>query len=153
MGAHGPQGSGDFAPRAAMLEQAAALYRKEFKPSAQLDKPYLMLALNVFAADTTAEAQRLFTSPQQQFVNLVRGVPGLLPAPVEDMDQIWQAHEKSYVEKALACSVIGNPAEVKQGILNFIATHQPDELMLTAMMHDPKARQHSFQIASELITG
>jgi luciferase family oxidoreductase group 1 len=139
-----------FAP--AMLEQAAALYRKEFKPSAQLDKPYLMLALNVFAADTTAEAQRLFTSPQQQFVNLVRGVPGLLPAPVEDMDQIWQAHEKSYVEKALACSVIGNPAQVKQGILNFIATHQPDELMLTAMMHDPKARQHSFQIASELIT-
>lgn len=140
-----------FAP--AMLEQAAALYRREFKPSAQLDKPYLMLALNVFAADTAAEAQRLFTSPQQQFVNLVRGVPGLLPAPVEDMDQIWQAHEKSYVEKALACSVIGNPAEVKQGILNFIATHQPDELMLTAMMHDPKARQYSFQIASELITG
>lgn len=138
-----------FAP--AMLEQAAALYRREFKPSAQLDKPYLMLALNVFAADTTAEAQRLFTSPQQQFVNLVRGVPGLLPAPVEDMDQIWQTHEKAYVEKALACSVIGDPAEVKQGILNFIATHQPDELMLTAMMHDPKARQKSFEIAAELI--
>ena len=139
-----------FAP--AMMEQAAALYRREFKPSAQLDKPYLMLALNLFAAETTAEAQRLFTSPQQQFVNLVRGVPGLLPAPVEDMDQIWQAHEKAYVEKALACSVIGNPAEVKQGILNFIEEHQPDELMLTAMMHDPKARQRSFQIAAELIS-
>jgi len=138
-----------FAP--AMMEQAAALYRREFKPSAQLDKPYLMLALNVFAADTTAEAHRLFTSPQQQFVNLVRGVPGLLPAPVGDMDQIWQAHEKAYVEKALSCSVIGNPAEVKQGILNFIEQHQPDELMLTAMMHDPKARQKSFQIAAELI--
>lgn len=138
-----------FAP--AMMEQAAALYRREFKPSAQLDKPYLMLALNVFAAETTAEAHRLFTSPQQQFVNLVRGVPGLLPAPVGDMDQIWQAHEKAYVEKALACSVIGNPAEVKQGILNFIAEHQPDELMLTAMMHDPKARQTSFKIAAELI--
>ena len=138
-----------FAP--AMMEQAGALYRREFKPSAQLDKPYLMLALNVFAAETTAEAHRLFTSPQQQFVNLVRGVPGLLPAPVGDMDQIWQTHEKAYVEKALACSVIGNPAEVKQGILNFIAEHQPDELMLTAMMHDPKARQTSFKIAAELI--
>jgi luciferase family oxidoreductase group 1 len=138
-----------FAP--AMMEQAAALYRREFKPSAQLDKPYLMLALNVFAAETTAEAHRLFTSPQQQFVNLVRGVPGLLPAPVGDIDQIWQTHEKAYVEKALACSVIGNPAEVKQGILNFIATHQPDELMLTAMMHDPKGRQKSFKIAAELI--
>ncbi|MDF3126447.1 LLM class flavin-dependent oxidoreductase [Rheinheimera sp. 1928-s] len=139
-----------FAP--AMMEQAAALYRREFKPSAQLDKPYLMLALNVFAAETTAEAQHLFTSPQQQFVNLVRGVPGLLPDPVEDMDQIWQAHEKAYVEKALACSVIGNPVEVKQGLLNFIEQHQPNELMLTSMMHDPKARQTSFRIAAELIS-
>ncbi len=138
-----------FAP--AMMEQAATLYRREFKPSAQLDKPYLMLALNVFAADTTAEAQRLFTSPQQQFVHLVRGTPGLLPAPVDTMDNIWQPHEKAYVEKALSCSVVGNAAEVKQGIRNFIATHQPDELMLTAMMHDPKARQKSFEIAAQLI--
>lgn len=138
-----------FAP--AMMEQAAALYRRNFKPSAQLDKPYLMLTLNVFAADTRAEAQRLFTSPQQQFVNLVRGTPGLLPAPVDDMDLLWQPHEKAYVETALACSVIGNPAEVKQGIMNFIATHQPDELMLTCMMHNPAARQHSFQIAAGLI--
>lgn len=138
-----------FAP--AMMSQAAALYRREFKPSAQLDKPYLMLALNVFAAETTAEARHLFTSPQQQFVNLVRGVPGLLPAPVGDMDQIWQAHEKAYVEKALSCSVIGNPAEVKRGILDFIAEHKPDELMLTSMMHEPKARQRSFEIAAELI--
>lgn len=138
-----------FAP--AMMFQAAALYRKEFKASAQLDKPYLMLALNLFAAETTAEARYLFTSPQQQFVNLVRGVPGLLPAPVDDMNQIWQAHEKAYVEKALACSVIGNPAEVKKGLLDFIEQTHPDELMLTSMMHDPKARQTSFRIASELI--
>jgi luciferase family oxidoreductase group 1 len=138
-----------FAP--AMMFQAAALYRKEFKASAQLDKPYLMLALNLFAAETTAEARHLFTSPQQQFVNLVRGVPGLLPAPVDDMNQIWQAHEKAYVEKALACSVIGNPAEVKKGLLDFIEQTRPDELMLTSMMHDPKARQTSFRIAAELI--
>ncbi|MDR7122558.1 LLM class flavin-dependent oxidoreductase [Rheinheimera soli] len=138
-----------FAP--AMMFQAAALYRKEFKASAQLDKPYLMLALNLFAAETTAEARYLFTSPQQQFVNLVRGVPGLLPAPVDDMNQIWQAHEKAYVEKALACSVIGNPAEVKKGLLDFIEQTRPDELMLTSMMHDPKARQTSFRIAAELI--
>ncbi len=137
-----------FAP--AMMVQAAALYRREFKPSAQLDKPYLMLALNVFAAETTDQAKFLFTTPQQQFVNLVRGVPGLLPAPVDDMTPLWQSHEKAYVEKALACSVIGNPAEVKQGMLNFIAEHKPDELMLTAMMHDPIARQYSFKIAAEL---
>ncbi|MCA1928374.1 LLM class flavin-dependent oxidoreductase, partial [Rheinheimera sp.] len=138
-----------FAPK--MMVQAADLYRRQFRPSAQLDKPYLMLALNVFAAETTAQAKHLFTSAQQQFVNLVRGVADLLPAPVENMDLIWQPHEKAYVEQALSCSVIGNPAEVKQGLLKFIAEHQPDELMLAGMMHDPKARQLSFQIAAELI--
>ncbi|MEH8022127.1 LLM class flavin-dependent oxidoreductase [Rheinheimera metallidurans] len=139
-----------FAP--GMLTQAAALYRQQFKPSAQLDKPYLMLAMNVFAADTTAEAKRLFSSVQQQFVNLTRGVPGLLPAPVANMDSIWQPHEKAYVNTALACSVVGDAALVKQGIADFIAQHNPDELMLTSMMHNPIARQTSYQIAAELIS-
>lgn len=138
-----------FAP--GMMQQAAELYRREFKPSAQLDKPYLMLALNVFAADTTAEAKRLFSSLQQQFVNLARGTPGLLPAPVDSIDSIWQPHEKAYVQNALACSVVGDAQAVKQGITDFIARYQPDELMLTSMMHDPASRQHSYRIAAELI--
>ena len=138
-----------FAP--GMMQQAAELYRREFKPSAQLDKPYLMLALNVFAADTTAEAKRLFSSLQQQFVNLARGTPGLLPAPVDSIDSIWQPHEKAYVQNALACSVVGDAQAVKQGITDFIARYQPDELMLTGMMHDPAARQHSYRLAAELI--
>ncbi|HEY9041283.1 MAG TPA: LLM class flavin-dependent oxidoreductase [Rheinheimera sp.] len=138
-----------FAP--GMMQQAAELYRREFKPSAQLDKPYLMLALNVFAADTTAEAKRLFSSLQQQFVNLARGTPGLLPAPVDSIDSIWQPHEKAYVQTALACSVVGDAHVVKQGIHDFISRYQPDELMLTSMMHDPAARQHSYRIAAELM--
>ncbi|GAA0545662.1 LLM class flavin-dependent oxidoreductase [Rheinheimera aquimaris] len=138
-----------FAP--GMMQQAAELYRREFKPSAQLDKPYLMLGLNVFAADTTAEAKRLFTSVQQQFVNLARGTPGLLPAPVDSIDSIWQPHEKAYVQNALSCSVVGDAQAVKQGITDFIARYQPDELMLTSMMHDPAARQHSYRLAAELI--
>lgn len=138
-----------FAP--AMMSQAAKLYRQHFKPSAQLDKPYLMLALNVVAADSSSEAKRLFSSLQQQFVNLTRGVPGLLPAPVDSMDSIWQPHEKAYVQSALACSVVGDAALVQQGIKDFIAEHQPDELMLTSMMHDPNARQTSYRIAAELI--
>jgi len=138
-----------FAP--GMLTQAAELYRREFKPSAQLDKPYLMLALNVFAAETTTEAKRLFSSLQQQFVNLTRGTPGLLPEPVDSMDGIWQSHEKAYVQTALACSVVGDAAEVQQGIKDFIAKHNPDELMLTSMMHDPQARQNSYRIAAELL--
>lgn len=139
-----------FAP--GMMQQAAELYRREFKPSAQLDKPYLMLALNVFAADTTAEARRLFTSVQQQFVHLARGTPGLLAAPVDNMDAIWLPHERAYAMQALACSVVGDANEVKQGINDFIARHQPDELMLTSMMHSPAARQHSYRIVAELIT-
>lgn len=138
-----------FAP--GMMQQAAELYRREFKPSTQLDKPYLMLALNVFAADTATEAKRLFSSLQQQFVNLARGTPGLLPAPVDSIDSIWQPHEKAYVQTALACSVVGDAHVVKQGIHDFISRYQPDELMLTSMMHDPAARQHSYRIAAELI--
>ena len=135
-----------FAP--GMLQQAIELYRREFKPSAQLTKPYLMLALNVFAADTTTEARRLFSSLQQQFVNLARGTPGLLPAPVDNMDAIWQQHEKAYVQGALACSVVGDAQAVKQGITEFIDRYQPDELMLTSMMHDPAARAHSMQLVA-----
>ena len=138
-----------FAP--GMMQQAAELYRREFKPSTQLDKPYLMLALNVFAADTTAEATRLFSSLQQQFVNLARGTPGLLPAPVDNMDAIWQPHEKAYVQSALACSVVGDAQTVKQGMADFISRYQPDELMLTSMMHNPAARLRSMQLAAELI--
>ena len=138
-----------FAP--GMLQQAAELYRREFKPSAQLEKPYLMLALNVFAADTTAEAWRLFSSLQQQFVNLARGTPGLLPPPVDNIDAIWQPHEKAYVQTALACSVVGDAQSVKQGINDFIRRYQPDELMLTSMMHNPSARERSMQLAAELI--
>ena len=140
-----------FAP--GMMQRAAELYRREFKPSAQLDKPYLMLALNVFAADTTTEAKRLFSSLQQQFVNLARGTPGLLPEPVDDINSVWQPHEKAYVQSALACSVVGNTAEVHQGIKDFITRYNPDELMLTSMMHDPQARQTSYSIAAELLAG
>lgn len=138
-----------FAP--SMMTQAAKLYRQHFKPSAQLSKPYLMLALNVFGAATDNEAKRLFSSVQQQFVNLVRGQAGLLPAPVDSMDSIWLPHEKAYANSALACSVVGNAAAVKQGIVDFITEHNPDELILTSMMHDPKARHTSYQIAAELI--
>lgn len=135
-----------FAP--GMLQQAAELYRREFKPSAQLDKPYLMLALNVFAADTTADAKRLFSSLQQQFVNLARGTPGLLPPPVDNMDAIWQPHEKAYVQTALACSVVGDAQTVKLGIDDFIHRYQPDELMLTSMIHNPAARMRSMQLVA-----
>lgn len=90
-----------FAPAA--LHEAIALYRERFKPSAQLDRPHVMVAVNVIAADTDAEAKRLFTTPQQQFVNLIRGVRGKMRPPIDDIESYWQPHEKAHVSAMLAC--------------------------------------------------
>ena len=139
-----------FAPDA--LEQALALYRREFRPSTRLAQPQVMLALNVVVADTDAEAARLFTTQQQAFVNLRRGHPGLVPPPLESaaaIDVYCTAQEKSGVDNALACAVVGAPQTVRRGIADFIAQHRPDELMLTANIFDHAARVRSFALAME----
>ena len=135
-----------FAPDA--MDDALALYRGEFQPSARLQQPFVMLGLNVVAADSDAEARRLFTTQQQSFVNLRRGHPGLVPPPVDDIESFWTPAEKLGVERALACAVVGNAATVQQGITTFNARHQPDELLLTANIFDHSARRHSFEIAA-----
>ena len=135
-----------FAPAA--MDEALALYRRGFRPSRHLSAPHAMLALNVVAADTTAEARRLFTTQQQSFVRLRRGQPGLIPPPVDDIEVYWQPHEKAMVEQALACAVVGDPGEVRDGIAAFVARHRPDELMLTANIFDHAARRHSFALAA-----
>ena len=135
-----------FAPDA--MDDALALYRGEFQPSASLQQPFVMLGLNVVAADSDAEARRLFTTQQQSFVNLRRGRPGLVPAPVDDIESFWTPLEKQGVEHALACAVVGNTATVQQGIATFIARNQPDELLLTANIFDHSARRYSFEIAA-----
>jgi len=139
-----------FAPDA--LEQALALYRNEFRPSARLAAPHAMLALNVVCADDDAQAGRLFTTQQQSFVNLRRGRPGLVPAPLaraEDIDGFCTPEEKSGVDRALSCAVIGAPATVRRGVDDFIARHRPDELMLTANIFDHALRVRSFELAME----
>ena len=135
-----------FAPDA--MTQALDLYRREFKPSARLARPYAMLALNVVAADTDAEARRLFTTLQQAFTNLRRGRPGLIPPPIDDIESYWTPTEKFGVEQALACSVVGAPDTVERGIAQFVERFAPDELMLTANVFDHAARLRSFEIAA-----
>jgi len=136
-----------FAPDA--METALDLYRREFRPSKRLGKPHAMLALNVVAADTDAEARRLFTTLQQSFVNLRRGRLGLVPPPIDDIEAYWSPQEKAGVQSALACSVVGAPATVREGIAAFVARHRPDELMLTANIFEHAARKHSFALAME----
>ena len=135
-----------FAPDA--MDEALAIYRRDFRPSARLAAPHAVLGVNVVAAGSDAEARRLFTTQQQAFVNLRRGRPGLVPPPVEDIESFWQPHEKLQVEHALACAVVGGPATVKDGLASFIERHRPDELILTANIFDHAARLRSFELAA-----
>ncbi|RYD16428.1 MAG: LLM class flavin-dependent oxidoreductase [Lysobacteraceae bacterium] len=137
-----------FAPDA--MEVALDLYRREFRPSARLDRPHAMLALNAIAADTDEDARRLFTTLQQSFVNLRRGRLGLVPPPIDDIEAYWTPQEKAGVQNALACSVVGSPDTVREGLRAFIARHRPDELMLTANIHDHAARVRSFELVAGL---
>jgi luciferase family oxidoreductase group 1 len=136
-----------FAPDA--MDEALMLYRRDFKPSARLSKPYAMLGVNVFAAESDQEAKRLFTTQQQSFTNLRRGRPGLIPPPIDDIEAFWSPIEKHGVEHALACAVVGSAESVREGLAAFIERHRPDELMLTANIFDHAKRKRSFELAMQ----
>ncbi|MDR3510774.1 MAG: LLM class flavin-dependent oxidoreductase [Caulobacteraceae bacterium] len=136
-----------FAP--AELDRALALYRERFRPSQHLERPYVMAGLNVSAADTDAEARRLFSSVQQAFVNLRTGRPGPLPPPVDDMDSRLDPMARTMLDQALSCAVVGSAETVRNGLSAFIARTGADELMVTAQIFDHAARVRSFEIAAE----
>jgi len=136
-----------FAPD--QLGEALQIYRERFRPSAQLDRPYVMPGVNVFAAATDAEARRHFTSLQQAFVNLRRGSPGPLLPPVDSMDGLWSPMEQAGVEHAFRYAIVGSPETVRRGLAAFIAETQADELMITAQMFDHAARLRSFELVAE----
>ncbi|WP_243351606.1 LLM class flavin-dependent oxidoreductase [Stenotrophomonas acidaminiphila] len=136
-----------FAPDA--MDEALALYRRDFRPSARLRTPWAILALNVVASESEAQSRRLFTTQQQGFVNLRRGHPGRIPPPVDDIEAFWEPHEKAGVERALACTVLGDPEQVGEGLAAFAARHRPDEMMLTANIFDHAARLRSFELAMQ----
>ncbi|WP_182334124.1 LLM class flavin-dependent oxidoreductase [Stenotrophomonas acidaminiphila] len=136
-----------FAPDA--MDEALALYRRDFRPSARLRTPWAILALNVVASESEAQSRRLFTTQQQAFVNLRRGRPGRIPPPVDDIEAFWEPHEKAGVERVLACTVLGDPEQVGEGLAAFAARHRPDEMMLTANIFDHAARLRSFELAMQ----
>jgi luciferase family oxidoreductase group 1 len=136
-----------FAP--AEMEQACALYRARFRPSAQLSEPYVMLGLNIFAAETDEAARLLFTSLQQAFVNLRTGRPGPLPPPLEGYGETLPPDAKAMLDHSLSCAIVGSPQTVREGLAAFIARTGADELMITGQIFDHAARLRSFEIASE----
>ncbi len=140
-----------FAP--AQMMQAISLYRSTFRPSVHLDKPYVMLGFNVFAADTDDEARFLATSTQQAFVNLRSGHPKQLPPPVEGyMDKI-DSQERALLNQILSCAAIGSRDTVKNSLHAFIEQTKADELMITSQIFEHSARLKSYEITAELRKG
>ena len=140
-----------FAP--AMLDAAVDLYRREFRPSTQLQRPHLMLGFNVFAADSDAQAQLLASSAQQAFASLYAGRPGKLPPPVEGFMERLPMAERVFVERSLACSAVGSPQTVRRALEAFIERTGADELMITSQIHDHAARLRSYEIVAGLWQG
>ncbi len=136
-----------FAP--ADMDQAIDIYRSRFQPSERLAAPKIMLGLNVFAADTDAQARLLFTSLQQAFVNLRSGRAGQLPPPVENYEDEIDPMAKAMLAQALSCAVVGSPETVRLGVEAFIRRTGADELMVTAQIFDQKARLRSFEILAQ----
>ena len=137
-----------FAPE--HLMQALQLYRTHYKPSEAWDRPYVMVAVNVFAAETDAEAARLFTSLQRQFLNLRRGMPGQLQPPVDSIGEEWSLFEQAGVHHALKYSVVGSRETVYGGLEDFIKMTDADEVMVTGHIYDHAARLRSFEIVAEV---
>ena len=137
-----------FAPDS--LDEALAVYRKEFQPSEALTKPYAMAAIGAFAADTDEAARILFTSLQQSFVTLRRGQPGPLPPPVASMDGLWSAQEEANVSHSFSEAAVGSPATVQKKIAAFLKRTRVDELIVTAGIFDHAARLRSFELIAQV---
>ena len=137
-----------FAP--AQMMQAIAVYRATFKPSADLEKPYVMLGFNVFAAETDDEAQFLATSMQQAFVNLRSGRPTRLPPPMDGYMNRIGPNERSLLDQVLSCAAIGSRDTVQRILKAFIEQTGADELMITSQVFDHSARLRSYEITAEL---
>jgi luciferase family oxidoreductase group 1 len=137
-----------FAPNA--LLSALDIYRRNFRPSKQLDHPYAMAGVNVVAAETDGEARRLFTTIQQSFTNLVRGAGGKLQAPIDNIDDYWTAMEKHHASHMLKYSIVGSPETVRKGLKDFLTLTNADELMIVSSLYDHPARVRSFEIVAEV---
>jgi len=138
-----------FAPE--LLLQALETYRAGFRPSKQLAQPYAMAAINVFAADSDAEAQRVSTSMQQAFAAVVTGKPGKLKPPVDDITTVLDARQIAAVESRLTYAAVGGVETVRTKLAEFIALTKVDEVMVTGMIHDLDARLHSLEVTAEAV--
>ncbi|MDP2129713.1 MAG: LLM class flavin-dependent oxidoreductase [Erythrobacter sp.] len=128
------------------LDAALTLYRRDFQPSATLDRPHVMVAMNVFAAETEGEARLLASSQQQSFVRLRGGNPGKLPPPVADYTSTLPAPAQAMLAHIGQAAAVGARAQVRDGIAAFIERTGADEIMLCGATYDPDARIRSLEL-------
>ena len=140
-----------FAPD--LLEEAADLYRRHFQPSEVLDKPWLMVGVQVIAAESDEAARRLFTTPQQRFLRLIRNQPVELLPPVDSMDGLWTAWERAAVESKLREAIVGSGDTVKAGLERLVAVTGADELIVVTDTWDHAARLESYRRVAEIARG
>ncbi len=138
-----------FAPQ--MMEEACRVYRERFKPSEQLDKPYVMLGFNAFVADTDEEAELLSTSVQQAFVALRTGQPTKLPPPKAGFAEELPLQARAMLRSVLSCSAIGSVPTARRQVEEFVERTHPDELMVTAQIYDHEARARSYELLMEAV--
>lgn len=137
-----------FAP--AQFITAINLYRQNFKPSAHLSAPYVLACVNVVAADTDAEANRLVTSLYQLFMGIVTGKRRLLQPPVGNMNDIWDVYEEEQASQMLACTFVGSKATLKADLQQFLDQTGVDEIMATSHIFDHSARLRSYELMAEV---
>jgi luciferase family oxidoreductase group 1 len=140
-----------FAPE--YLEVALHLYRRDFQPSPQLDKPYVIIGAGLFAADTDAEARRIFTSAQLQFLTMVRGRPGKLPPPVDSIDEMVTPAERAAIDQRTRFAAVGSPETVRRRFRELLEETSADEIIATGQIYDHAARLRSFEIAIQAFRG
>ncbi|MES2442026.1 MAG: LLM class flavin-dependent oxidoreductase [Pseudomonadota bacterium] len=140
-----------FAP--GLIDEAADVYRRQFRPSAVLDKPYLTLGFNVFAADSDDEAELLASSQQQAFVAIRTGQSIQLPPPVAGYRESLGPQGSAILGQVLSASAVGGPDKVREQIAGFIARTGADELMIASAMYDHGARRRSLEITAEVMRG
>jgi len=133
-----------FAPE--QLLPALEIYRRQFKSSAQLERPYTMVGINIIAAPTDHEARRLATTQQMSFTNIFRGARGLSQPPIDDIETYWTPREKIQAMRMLARSIVGSPETVKAGIDALVAETGADELMIVSDVYDHALRLRSFEM-------
>lgn len=137
-----------FAPE--MLMHSAYLYREMFRPSETLQRPWLMVAVPVIAAETEAEARRLFTTPQQRFLRLIRNQPVELLPPVDSMDALWNDFEQAAVGSRLREAIVGSGATVKAGLERLVANTGADEVIIVTDTWEHEARLDSYRRVAEI---